>query len=216
MNLSSHMHVSLQTAELVQYFVPVKNKAAGTETFYWHQTILNCRQLHFVFRITVSTRAFLNPSPHSCNIHSPALTKMYRDMWTNMSFKNKLYFLPLSSGRFTKVMKQNLPWIHVPLYEVSFSFFFTKAVLLLLMPLPIVQTWFSKTTFQDKVIIEKVIQLLVWRWWYFVFCFFTHVITMLRPGEKEIISMGKGSFPSFTWPLSVTLHWQQSCQWSWK
>lgn len=83
-------------------------------------------------------------------------------------------------------MRQNLPWIHVPLYDTSFVFLFTKLAVLLLMQSPIVQTLFSKTTFQEEVITEKIIQLLVCRWWYFVFCFFSHLITMLRWGEKKI------------------------------
>lgn len=35
-------------------------------------------------------------------------------------------------------------------YKVSFAFLFTKVVLLLSMPSPIVQTWFSKTIFQEE------------------------------------------------------------------
>lgn len=91
MNLSSHLCVSLQTTELVQYFVPLKNEAAGTETFYWHQTILSLRQLHFVLKFTIMT-AFLNPLPHSHNIHSPALTKMYRDMQKPWTLKTSYFF----------------------------------------------------------------------------------------------------------------------------
>lgn len=127
--------------------------------------------------------------------------------------KTSFFFYLLSSGKFTKVMKQKLAWIHVPVYEIPFAFLFTEVVLLLLMPSPTVQIWFSKTTFQEEVITEKVIHFLVCRQGYFVFSFFCHLITMVGSGEKEIIYTRGDIFLSSVGPLPVTLHWWQS--WSW-
>lgn len=85
---------------------------------------------------------FLSPLPHSDNIDSPALMKTYCVMQTNMNFTNKHSF----GLKFWAIHKsyEAEPSMNAGAteYKVSFAFLFTKVVLLLLMPSPLVDMVF--------------------------------------------------------------------------